>query len=157
MRPYMSHQFLEMALSGAGDTDSALSLRVTPGKGQPLEGKTDQEASRPRHVCWPNAVGESNPCCRGKGDGVGGRTIWELIDIRERTLDSWDTPVGILRTPVDFGRVLAVSAAQRAPIGPITEPRFGGSSDYSYWGSLGDVAASTRLITQRSLVQIRPP
>src|SRR6266699_7038918 len=47
--------------------------------------------------------------------------------------------------------------AQRAPIRSKRGRSAGGLSDRSGWGSLGDVAASTRLITQRSLVQIQPP
>ena len=58
---------------------------------------------------------------------------------------------------VSWPCVLAVNWAQRAPIGAKDAPFVRGSNDRSYWGSLGDVAASTRLITQRSLVQIQPP
>src|SRR5882762_5453155 len=56
-----------------------------------------------------------------------------------------------------FGRVLDVNATQRAPTRPKSAASTGRSRDRLYWGSLGDVAASTRLITQRSLVQIQPP
>src|SRR2546426_8666403 len=61
----------------------------------------------------------------------------------------------MLSTPL--GRVLDVDEAQRAPIGSQSGPFAERLSDRSRWGSLGDVAASTRLITQRSLVQIQPP
>ena len=56
-----------------------------------------------------------------------------------------------------FGRVLAVNCTQRAPTRPKEMPSAGELNDRSHWGSLGDVAASTSLITQRSSVQIRPP
>src|SRR5206468_12967223 len=54
-----------------------------------------------------------------------------------------------------FGRVLAVNGAQRAPTRAKGGLYAGGLSDRSCWGgSLCDVVPSTRLITQRSLVQI---
>jgi hypothetical protein len=57
-----------------------------------------------------------------------------------------------------FGRVLAVNCTQRAPTRPKEMPSAGELNDRSHWGSLGDVAASTSLIShQRSLVQIQSP
>ena len=55
------------------------------------------------------------------------------------------------------GRVLAVNCTQPAPTGPKAEASSKDLSDRCHWGSSADVAASTRLITQRSLVQIQPP
>src|SRR2546430_15175063 len=49
---------------------------------------------------------------------------------------------------------------ERGPTSPNKTPKRacgGALSNRSSWGSLGGVAASTRLISQRSLVQIQPP
>ena len=56
-----------------------------------------------------------------------------------------------------FGRVLAVNCTQRAPTRPKEMPSAGELNDRCHWRPLGDVAASSSLITQRSSVQIRPP
>src|SRR5262249_19322864 len=56
-----------------------------------------------------------------------------------------------------FGRVLAVNWTPRAPTRPKATPSHGHLNDRCHWGSLGDVTASTSLITQRSSAQIRPP
>ena len=60
-------------------------------------------------------------------------------------------------TVLDFGRVLDVNWTQRDPTTAKGETLPRGVSDRCRWGSLGDVRPSTRLITQRSSVQIRPP
>src|SRR5262245_57702273 len=55
---------------------------------------------------------------------------------------------------LDFG---ALGIGERAPTGPKTEASSRDLNDRCHRGSLGDVAASISLITQRSSVQIRPP
>ena len=56
-----------------------------------------------------------------------------------------------------FGRVLAVNGTQQAPIRAKDGPSPGELNDRCHWGPLGGMGASTRLITQRSSIQIRPP